>query len=89
MSPKGLETQSTSELNLEVDNYKKQNNVNKLILQNQVQIGLYLQKDIVQKQILIRTDLRHKMALAMIKGVLQRQKRYIEKRYFSKWLDKI
>jgi hypothetical protein len=80
---------STSELEPEIDNYKKQNNVNKLILQNQIQIGLHLQKEIGNKQVMIRTELRHRMALNMIKGVLQGQSRYIQKRYFSKWLDQV
>lgn len=69
----------------DLEKYKKQNDVNKMILKNQLQIGLSLQKDIRTKQDLIKNDLRYKMGAAVIKSLLMKKKRLLLKKFFTKW----
>ena len=75
--------------------------MNKKILQNQIQIGLQLQKDIdrikdgptctnpnqeqVQKRGNNLGDLRYQMGLTIVKGCLEKKKRLAIKRFFENW----
>lgn len=69
----------------EIEKYQRQNTVNKMLLQNQLQIGLTLQKEIEHKQKHIKDDLRIKMGAAVVKSFLLKKKRILQKKYFQKW----
>ena len=81
--------ESTSDHDAMLDKFKRQNLMNKQILQNQIQIGKSLQKDIERKQNLIKSDLKFKMGLMIIKGLLKKKKRVLEKRFFKLWLSNV
>jgi len=56
VEPPSIDNQSTiseEEDDLDIEKYRKQNEINKMILKNQIQIGLSLQNEIRKKQEII------------------------------------
>jgi hypothetical protein len=65
--------------------WHNRNNINKMILQNQIQIGLKLQKEVKEKQELIHNNLRYKMGGAVINDLLAKKSRVELKWRFKMW----